>query len=344
MPHPIAIDTQDNPGMTNPSGNPTRCLAGIVIYHPDFTALRNLVASLADDVPAIAVYANSPVSGEQQLALEAAAGDVELMILRPGLNRGLGAAYNAFRHLAKGRGSEFLLLLDQDSTPEPGMAGTLIATHRRLAACGEKPAVVGPQPVAESGKMRLAAAGRQDEGEPLRTSFVISSGSLIRLDALAAIGDFRTDYFIDAIDIEWCLRAGAAGYSIWVDPAVPMRHQLGRGIIRLPLGLLLTDQPPQRLYTYIRNQLAMLRLRHVPTRHKLKFLASLPVRLAVHLAHHRFSADCRAALVNGLRDGALGRLGPPDRALIPFWRFDRRSRATAPRIVRDAAATSQRLS
>jgi rhamnosyltransferase len=331
--------------MTIPAETSTRCLAGVVIYHPEFTALRGLVASLADDVSAIAIYANSPVSGEQQQALEQAAGDAELVILRPGLNRGLGAAYNAFRHLAKARETEFLLLLDQDSTPEPGMAAALMATHRRLVACGENPAVVGPQPIAPEGeKMRLAATARQDDGEPLRTTFVISSGSLIRLSALAAIGDFRSDYFIDAIDIEWCLRAAAAGYSIWVDPAVPMPHRLGQGVIRLPLGLLLTNQPPRRLYTYIRNQFAMLRLRHVPARHKIKFLVSLPVRLAVHLAHHRFSSDCVAALINGLRDGALGRMGPPDRSLIPFWRLGRHGRTTAPRIVRDAAATPQRLS
>jgi len=323
-----------------------RCLAGIVIYRPQFEALRRLVASLAGDVSTVAIYANSPISGEQQQALETAAGSAELVILRPGLNRGLGAAYNALRQLAQADDSEFLLLLDQDSTPRPGMAAALMATYRRLTGRGERPAAIGPQPIDPEGeKMRLASAtARQDEKEPLRTSFVISSGSLIHLDAMAAIGDFRTDYFIDAIDIEWCLRAGAAGYSIWVDPAMPMPHRLGQGVIRLPLGLLLTEQPPRRLYTYFRNQLAMLRLRHVPTRHKAKFLVSLPIRLVVHLAHHRFSGACVVALVNGLRDGVLARLGPPDRALIPFWRQDWRSRATTPRNVSAAAMTSPRLS
>ncbi|WP_186418803.1 rhamnosyl transferase [Bosea sp. CS1GBMeth4] len=332
--------------MTVPIEERARCLAGIVIYRPQFEALRRLVASLASDVATVAIYANSPVSGDEQQALKDAAGIAELIILRPGLNRGLGAAYNALRHLAGARDSEFLLLLDQDSTPRPGMAAALTATHRRLAARGERAAIVGPQPIDPDGEaMRLSAREISPQGgaEPLRASFVISSGSLIRLDALTAIGDFRTDYFIDAIDIEWCLRASAAGYSIWVDPAVPMPHRLGQGVIRLPLGLLLTDQPPRRLYTYVRNQLAMLRLRHVPGRHKIKFLLSLPVRFAAHLAHHRFSADCLAALTNGVRDGALARLGPPDQALIPFWRFGWRNRATAPRFVGDAAATPQPL-
>ncbi|WP_198302189.1 rhamnosyl transferase [Bosea sp. AS-1] len=318
--------------MSHPHLHQPRCLAGIVIYRPEFEALRGLVVSLSGDVATVAIYANSPISGEQQQALRKAASPAKLVILRPGLNRGLGAAYNALHQLAQADGNAFLLLLDQDSAPRPGMAGALMATYRRLAERGERPAAIGPQPVDLAGeKMQLPAAARQNGEKPLRASFVISSGSLIHLDAMAAIGGFRTDYFIDAIDIEWCLRAGAAGYSIWVDPTVPMPHRLGQGVIRLPLGLLLTDQPPRRLYTYVRNQLAMLRLQHVPVRHKAKFLLSLPVRLAVHLVHHRFSADCTVALVNGLRDGVLVRLGPPDRALIPFWRQGWRSRATTPR-------------
>jgi len=328
--------------MTNPEMHRARCLAGIVIYRPQFDALWRLVASLAGDVATVAIYANSPISSEMEKVLAQAAGSSKLVVLRPGLNRGLGAAYNALRHRARTDGSEFLLLLDQDSTPRPGMAEALMATYRRLTSRGERPAVIGPQPLDPEGeKMRLATAETHQDGqEPLRTRFVISSGSLIPLDALAAIGDFRADYFIDAIDIEWCLRAAAAGYSIWVDPAVPMPHRLGQGVIRLPLGMLLTDQPPRRLYTYIRNQLAMLRLPHVPAAHKAKFLVSLPIRLAVHLAHHRFSGACMAALVNGLRDGTLAHLGPPDRALIPFWRRDRRSRATTPRNIPAASTTS----
>lgn len=317
--------------MIDQAASRTRCVAGIVIYRPQNKALRDLVAALAKDVSTVAIYANSPVSGREQRALELAAGSTELVVLRPGLNRGLGAAYNAFRRLAEASACEFLLLLDQDSTFRPGMARALTATYRRLTARGEKVAAVGPQPIdAEGRKMRLATdRPGQDDGEPRRAGFVISSGSLIPLDALAAIGDFRADYFIDAIDIEWGLRAGAAGYSVWVDSTVPMPHHLGKGIIRLPFGLLLTDQPPRRLYTYVRNQLAMLRLSHVPLRYKAKFLISLPVRLAVYLARHRFSPECFTALANGLADGALGRLGPPDRALIPWWSPGLRRRARA---------------
>jgi rhamnosyltransferase len=296
---------------------PARSAAGIVIYHPDFAALARLVASVAADAFVIGIYANSPVTPEQQRRLAAAAGQAELVILRPGLNRGLGAAYNALQEMARAREAEFLLLLDQDSEPGACMIAQLVAVHRDLAAAGERAAVVGPSTVDADGQAMRGAAAAGEAAAAARVGFVISSGSLLRVDALHAIGGFRVDYFIDAIDIEWCMRAIAAGFSVWRAHQVVMAHCLGRGLIRLPLGLLLTDQPPRRLYTYLRNQLSMLRLAHVPRAHKLKFLLSLPLRLAAYLAHNRFSPDCVAALVNGVFDGVGNRLGPPDRALAP---------------------------
>lgn len=301
---------------------PARSAAGIVIYHPDFSALAGLVASVAADAFVIGIYANSPVTPEQQRRLERVAGQAELVILRPGLNRGLGAAYNALQEMARAREAEFLLLLDQDSEPGCGMIPALVAVHRGLAAAGERAAVVGPSTVDPAGRAMRGAADSGDAapGQAVaaaRVGFVISSGSLLRVDALHAIGGFRVDYFIDAIDIEWCMRAIAAGFSVWRAHEVVMAHCLGRGLIRLPLGVLLTDQPPRRLYTYLRNQLSMLRLAHVPRAHKLKFLLSLPLRAAAYLAHNRFSPDCVAALVNGVFDGVANRLGPPDRALAP---------------------------
>ncbi|WP_439498657.1 rhamnosyl transferase [Bosea sp. (in: a-proteobacteria)] len=307
-----------------------RSAAGIVIYQPDFDALARLVASVAPDSLVIGIFANSPVAPEQQRRLQAAAGEAELVVLRPGLNRGLGAAYNALHAMARDHEAEFLLLLDQDSEPGKGMIPQLVAVHRSLAAAGERAAVVGPRPVDLTGRpMRIASdggkVGSHAPAAAQQVGFVISSGSLLRVDALGAIGDFRADYFIDAIDIEWCMRAIARGFSIWVAPDVLMPHCLGRGIIRLPFGLLLTDQPPRRLYTYIRNQLSMLRLAHVPRSHKLKLVLSLPLRFGVYLAQNRFSRECRAALVNGVLDGLRNRLGPPDRALVsPFRTFSPR--------------------
>ena len=275
---------------------------------------------MAPGLREVVVFANSDVAEDTERKLAAAARPTACRILRPGANVGLGAAYDAFLAAARAAGDRFVLLLDQDSLPPPDAVPRLAALHERLAAAGERPAIVGPQPLDPHGQpMRIAVSDPPAPAglaaEATRVSFVISSGSLVDVERAASVGPFRADYFIDAIDLEWCFRANACGFSIWIADEVTMDHRLGRGVIRIPLiGLLLADQPPRRLYTYLRNQLAMMRLPHVPFRHKAKTLLSLPVRLPVYLARNGFSRESRAAIRNGLRDGWAGRLGPPDDA------------------------------
>jgi rhamnosyltransferase len=302
---------------------PYRAVAGIVTFYPDPDSLVALVGAVASEVATVMVFANSDVPEPLVARLRAGVGAAsEFVLLAPGGNVGLGVAYDAFVAEAQSRGAEFLLLLDQDSMPEPHMVARLAAQHRTLALAGENPVLVGPQPIDPSGermKVPLLRAITMGQGGTVPVRFAISSGSLLRLDAAAVVGPFRADFFIDAIDLEWCMRAWSRGYSVWIAPEVLMPHRLGLGVIRLPGGLRLTDQPPRRLYTYIRNQLAMTRLRHVPMSHKVRLLASLPIRLITYLGHNRFSRDICRALVNGLIDGALNRLGPPDPALRPIW-------------------------
>lgn len=290
-------------------------IAGIVIYHPDEANLLRLVGALAPDVREIVIYANSAVSSQEEDRLRAAAQGTDLSVIRPGGNLGLGVAYNALLDHTHRQGGAFLFLLDQDSLPSAGTIPRLATIHGRLCAAGERPAIVGPRPTDWSGKPLRAPPGEasdRDEAHVTRVQFVISSGSLVDCEAAQMIGPFRADFFIDAIDIEWCMRANYRGYSIWMADDVLMAHELGRGLIRLPFGLLLTDQPPRRLYTFLRNQLAMLRMRHVPIGHKAKTLLALPLRIAAYLVHNRFSRETRTALWHGLIDGARARLDLPE--------------------------------
>ncbi|KQO44785.1 glycosyltransferase [Methylobacterium sp. Leaf85] len=293
-------------------------IAGIVIYHPDEANLLRLVGALAPDVREIVIYANSAVSSQDEESLRAAAQGTDLSVIRPGGNLGLGAAYNDLLDHATGQDASFLLLLDQDSLPPPGAIPRLAARHAQLAEAGEQPAIVGPRPTDWAGKPLQSPPGQGGSGNAAhasRVQFVISSGSLVNCEAARAVGPFRTDFFIDAIDVEWCMRANHRGYSIWIAEDVPMAHELGRGRIRLPFGLSPTDQPPRRLYTFLRNQLAMLRMNHVPLAHKARTLVLLPLRIVVYLGQNRFSREVRIALWRGLIDGARAELGPPETAL-----------------------------
>ncbi|MFE1601691.1 rhamnosyl transferase [Methylobacterium sp. ID0610] len=289
-----------------------RVLAGIVVYEPDRAQLLRLVTAIAPQVGEVVIYANSAVPEAFESDLRAVAGPALLSVLRPPGNVGLGSAYNAIAGHARIRRSEFVLLLDQDSLPGAGCVAALRAGFIALDAAGERPALIGPQPLGgENAPMRAPRDGAAGPRDLVPVSFAISSGSLIRREVLDAVGPFRADFFIDAIDTEWCLRARARGFSVWMAAGVPMTHALGRGVMRLPLGLLVPDQPPRRVYTMIRNQLALMRLGHVPASFKVKALVSLPLRIAAHLVRDRGSRAMQAAIGRGLVDGVRNRLGPP---------------------------------
>ena len=268
----------------------SRTIAGIVAFHPDPQRLLRLIATTAPDVTRVVVFANSPLDRSIKERVAAAAGATPVTVMAPGQNVGLGKAYNRIVELARLEDAQFVLLFDQDSLPSAGMVrrledladelgrrGEKAGDRRPGAGQGQRGTVQGPAP----------ALARRPPG--VAVNFAISSGSLIPLTAAEVVGPFNEDFFIDAIDIEWCSRAWNAGWSVWLGMDIPMTHQLGKGVIDLPFGLRMTDQPPERLYTYFRNQVAMLRLPHVPAAWKLRFMASLPARSFIYVVSNRFA-------------------------------------------------------
>jgi rhamnosyltransferase len=54
-----------------------------------------------------------------------------------------------------------------------------------------------------------------------------TSGGLTNLNVFKAVGGFRTDFFIDCVDFEYCFKLRAYGYKIFRVNTVVMNHQLG---------------------------------------------------------------------------------------------------------------------
>jgi rhamnosyltransferase len=292
-------------------GRTLRTVAGIVTFHPERSRLIGLISSTASDVSRIIVFANSPLGAELKNAFSFAAKDTPVTVVSAGENVGLGKAYNRIVELARLEGAEFILLFDQDSMPSEGMARRLESLHDTLKEQGERPAVVGPTPIKASGESFKVPHRRAhgSQATAISVNFAISSGSLISVAAVDQVGGFNEEFFIDAIDIEWCSRAWGAGWSVWLGDGITMTHRLGNGVIHLPFGLRLTDQPPERLYTYFRNQIVMLRLPYVSAAWKLRFIASLPARCFIYGVRYRFAAPVITAISRGIIDGLLNRLG-----------------------------------
>jgi rhamnosyltransferase len=300
-----------------------RKVAGIVTYWPELESLLRLVETLARATERVLIFANSPLALAERDRLRACNGEIE--IFESPENVGLGHAYNHLMRRARECGADAILLVDQDSALTPSAVSEIADRMGALGAAGNRVAVVGARPVQpRKTRTRFKAtrlfARRSRTGLPgaMAVDFVVSSGSLVSLSAYEAVGPFREDFFIDAIDIEWCFRAWHKGYSCWAALGAPMEHHLGEGVLKVPLtGVTLTLQQPQRLYTYVRNQVRMLGLRHVPLRWKMRILPYIGLQTAVYAVKGENRRDALSAIGRGFRDGLVLAVSKPGGGLSP---------------------------
>jgi rhamnosyltransferase len=243
-----------------------RVHAVIVTYHPEPLLVRDVVEAVQSQVTAVHVVDNG--SAESTLdALRTMAG----VQLHPQMrNLGIGAAQNAGIRVALAAGADFVLLLDQDSLPSPGMVAELLDVHGQLSRQGQRVGALGPLRVAADGSQAGFARlgiGRYREmfpaaGERWCTCDVlIASGSLMPRAALEGAGLMDEGLFIDKVDIEWCLRAARRGYVIAGVPGARLAHRLGDRTVRLWAlrWYRLPLHQPFRYYYMVRNSILMQR-------------------------------------------------------------------------------------
>ncbi|MEH3146743.1 MAG: rhamnosyltransferase [Methylobacterium frigidaeris] len=283
-----------------------------VLYRPTPEHLDTLSA-LAAQARAAYLYDNGGLSAQGRERLAAIPG---LRLLGEGRNAGIARGLNAAAEAALADGRRHLLLLDQDATPGADLPARLLAALERLAAHGERVAVVGPQPRPGEGVHKpprypvRRGIERIESLDPV--DFLPTTGSLVSLDAYRAVGPFRDDFFIDGVDLEWCFRAWARGWSCWADRETGIVHHVGGGVIRsrlLPVAM--PRQSVPRMATYLRNSVYAWRLAHVPWRWKLRQAAYLPLQAGLYWADAGYRPRVLARLGRGVLDGVRGRLGPP---------------------------------
>lgn len=287
----------------------------VVTYRPDIAALRMLVDALHPQVDRLWLVDNASANVESIRALAAARG---IDVMANDRNRGIGAALNQGIALARAAGFHHVLLMDQDSLPAGDMVARL---HEALMSAGEKIAAVGPVHVdARSGNaapfVRIGfpfnRKSHSAPGEAVDCDFLITSGCLIPMRAIDAIGDMDAGLFIDNVDLEWCFRAKAHGYRLAGVADARMTHRIGDRLHWRPGGAAIVHGP-SRLYTIMRNRVLLYRRPGTPGRWIAQDIPRAVLKfLGFSLVVAPRGANIRAML-RGLRDGLAGREGPdPD--------------------------------
>jgi rhamnosyltransferase len=171
-----------------------------------------------------------------------------------GANHGVARALNQGAQYAKQQNYRWILTLDQDTSVTANMVDFLIAVYQEFSHKASLAVIGSNYTNSVNGRPAVASPDNSHSwGEEVKT--VITSGSLISLDALCEIGGFRNEFFVDCVDLEFCLRARSKGFCIARACRPLMQHCIGN-LTEHHLPWKTTDttnHPPRRQYFMARN-------------------------------------------------------------------------------------------
>jgi rhamnosyltransferase len=295
----------------------SRTTAVVVTYHPDRERLSALLEVLASQATATVVVDNGSepeiVSWFKQ---EEAAGRIHLCLL--GENRGVATAQNRGMEVARELQSDYVVLFDHDSLPAPAMIPRLIEAAEKQKAEGWKVASVGPRyvdprqnnppPFIRVVGLRLERRTCASPDSVVEVDYLISSGCLIPMETIGAVGSMREDLFIDYIDIEWGLRAKAHGYQSFGVCGAEMFHSLGEDPIPF-LGKKFPSHSPRRHYYHFRNAIHLYKEPWVPLNWKLVDGCKLIKKFGFYSLFGKPRLDHFRMMIKGITHGLRGKTG-----------------------------------
>lgn len=298
-------------------------VAVVVTYQPELEVLGRLLDALVLQVSAVVIVDNGSRADLAAWHLGRSMGSVEVRLL--GENRGIAAAQNVGIEWARTRGAEFVLLMDQDSIPEPEMVDRLCVNYRDLVEQGVSVAALGPRyrdsdkgalsKFVKTGVLGFTLLDCNSEQSVVEADFLISSGALLPLSVIETVGLMDEGLFIDHVDTEWCFRAKARGLRLFGVCSAVMTHTLGeqrKGIWFFRRRVVPFHNPFRYYYIY-RNSTLLYFRSYMPVNWKLADISRC-LKMAIYfglVSPSRFA--CLRMMVLGVVDGLKGVTGRRDK-------------------------------
>jgi GT2 family glycosyltransferase len=242
----------------------------------------------------------------------------QVELVRSEENLGFAGGMNLGIRRALEGGADQVLTLNNDMEVEPGflepLVGALASDRGTAAACAQVLFADEPARIWYAGAAYHPRRGYQGRHtgygdpplpashQPYATGRACAGAMLAPRTVLERVGLFDEPLFAYSEDVDWSLRARAAGLRVVVVPASVIRHRVSASTGG--------ESSPATLYYNLRNSLTVAE-RHAP----LGGLGTWQRRLvafAAHLAQALLSRRKRAgvvAVVGGWRDFRRGRLG-----------------------------------
>ncbi len=270
----------------------------VVTYNPDLVVLERQYNSIVQQVDKIIYIDNSAQINDSFR-------DKNCVVINNNENKGLAYAQNQGIDIAIKEGADFVILFDQDSLPPFDFKEHLMCIYEEVSV-DEKVALVGPaiinayEGVSQFGSGIVINTMGGIHRFPLKritkVSYCIASGSLIPIPVLLDVGKIEEKLFIDALDLEWCLRAKKMGFSIIQTNTTSLSHYLGNGLKDRVLS-----HSPFREYFIVRNNIWLIKQSYIPLGYRLRKCLSVIYRLLISLINGR--SHYLKKQLNGIKDG-----------------------------------------
>ncbi|WP_296272018.1 glycosyltransferase [Pseudomonas sp. UBA6323] len=282
--------------MTEPKKPATQELAAIsrlatvtVTFNPSQMELEAQLRALPTS--SIKVIVDNASQPQHWAEIEIVASNFKnVHLIRSDSNLGLAAAINrGVNWLATLTPCpEFVLLLDQDSEPQPGSITALLTAFDNLQSQDYRVGCVGPlladpdtgltHGFHQSSRWRWKRAYPSiGSNSPIPCSNLNGSGTLVPITLFQQLGGLDETLFIDHVDTEWAFRVMAHGYGLWGIPEAVFSHSMGQASIRFWLfgWRVWPVRSPQRHYYLYRNAAILMRRYYIPRVWKVWAVAKL---------------------------------------------------------------------
>lgn len=230
--------------------------AVIVTYNPD-SGFKSRVSRLIDQVACLIVVDNASCLAARQAIKGLVSPKLEL--IQNERNMGIAFALNQGVRRSIELGCSWTLTLDDDTTVDDNIISELSKIYERYPNKDRLGIIAANARTARSGRILANCKDRGNGFVEVKT--VITSGSLISNYAYQQIGPFRDDFFIEGVDLEYCLRLRKYGYKILLSCQPVMTHISGSGEERTFLGktVLLDNHPSWRYYYRAKNFVCLIK-------------------------------------------------------------------------------------
>lgn len=228
-------------------------VAIVVSYHPENSVVTN-IRTLLGQVSQVVIVNNE--STEQSVSLLSTIEPSDrIFCIHNSTNRGVGEGFNQGLRWGLESGYQYFLLMDQDSSPTPGMVRELLsALQNNLPPSGL--IVVGPH---HEDFLKKLPNNKSPPCEP--ASLLISSGSLIPRKVLEEVGLYDERLFIDHVDHDFSIRVWRKGGTCLRVNSSTLLHKFGEAKTGTIFGksFFIQNYSPTRRYYMMRNRIILYR-------------------------------------------------------------------------------------